>query len=134
MVSARSINSQRHDDPQSSGVVAALDNLAESSVAAPPRDAKRWTESGSGLPTSAKLKRQELFRLAEDSDDELLLRTSAPNFCPTLRQSATAFSEVIVIDTDDDDFGSLRYQSVTPRKRIWKTKNKSYDEVIEISD
>ena len=101
---------------------------------APPRNAKRWREGG---PGPVKLKREKVFRIA-DSDDESPLRTSAPGFCPTLCQSATTFPEAIEIDTDDDDFGSLRYPPVAPKKRIWKTKKKSAlvlnDEVIEISD
>ena len=133
-----SVNSQQHDEPQPSGVVAALDKLVGPSVAAPPWDAKRWSEGGHG---PGKLKREKVFRL-EDSDDELPLGTSAPGFYPTLRQSATfpavIETEVIEIDTDDDDFGSLRYHSVTPKKRVWKKKKTSAlvlnDEVIEISD
>jgi hypothetical protein len=79
-----------------------------------------------------------VFRIAEDSDEESPLRTSAPDFYPTLCQSATTFPEVIEIVTDDDEFGSLRYHSVIPKKRIWKTKKTPAvvlnDEVIEISD
>lgn len=134
-VLTRSVNSQQHDDPQPSGVVAALDNLVGSSVAAPPRNAKRWREGG---PEPAKLKREKVFRMA-DSDDESPLRTSAPGFYPTVCQTAATSPEAIEIDTDDDDdVGSLRYPSVTSKKRTWKTKKKSAlvinDEVIEISD
>ena len=83
----------------------------------------------------AKLKREKVFRMA-NSDDESPPRTSAPDFYPTLCQTAATFPEAIEIDTDD--VGSLRYPSVTPKKRIWKTKKKCAlvinDEVIEISD